>query len=339
MDDLIAEFNSIIEQWKRISLDDPRKGLALADDAVKCAERLGNAFMARALAVRGSALKLTGAHNESEEVLLGILENLDECDAAQRADVLRRIAYLRVEQRRFDEAILAIDEGIPISRALSRHQQGTMLLAKGFIYGEMAQYHEALSFFAESLALLSPKECPVSYDVAIHNIIVAISLDERIDLATLKVLLKSLDSARRGLTKKSRIFRLKLKWAASLVDLRLGMNNKALTALLGVRRELKRLRRPSIELAMVSIDVAQAYLESGDFDRCCDMLEKALRLIEATEGVNPSAAMSMVECLESLRANQFKIEKLLVARRALLKPDTIARPQREYIRSMQYSSD
>jgi len=335
MDDLIAEFNSTIEQWKKISLDDPHKGLALADDAVKCAQRIGNLFLTRALAVRGSALRSIGAHNESEKVLLGILASLDARDVAERTDILRRIAYLRAEQRRFDAAMEIIEEAEAASKSLPNHQQGKILLAKGYIYGEAARYHEAIPIFVRALLLLDARECPVSYDVAIHNIIVAISLDEKLDLPTLRSLLRSFDRARHGLSKKSRIFRLKLKWAGAIVDLRLGINNKALSALLSLRREFRLNRRPSVELAMISIDVGQAYIEAEDWERACIMLEKAHSLLEEVEGISPTAASSLAAAIEGLRTNHFNIELLLAARRAFL----ISNAVKKGARSMQYLSD
>lgn len=336
MDTLIAEFNSIIERWKQTYLDDPQEGLVLAHEAVDCAQKLGKRFMARALAVRGSALKTVGEYNKSEEVLLGTLDTLDEGAVVEKVDLLRRIAYLRAEQRNFDQAIEAIEGAAVIGVDLPKHIRGTILLAKGYIYGEMRRYHEAIPIFAESLLLLSPKECSVSYAVAIHNLIVAISLDERMNLEVLKQLLRSLDSARRGLARKSQLFRLKLKWAGALADLRLGMNNKALSSLLSVRRELRRNRRPKIELAMISIDVAQAYVELKDFTRALNMLERALLLIEKVEGVNPSAVMSMTACIDSLRASQFTVDMLHSARRTFLKPDTVSSND---LRSVQYPSD
>jgi tetratricopeptide (TPR) repeat protein len=204
----------------------------------------------------------------------------------------------------------------------------------------MNEYHEAIPYLIESLLLIDPELCTVSHDVAIHNLIIAISLDETLNFTTLKDLLAGLDRAGRSLSRKSPIFRLKRKWAGALIDLRLGMNNKAFSTLLGVRRELKRLRRSSVELAMVSIDMAQACIELGSFDRACEMLEKALKLLTEIEGVNPCAVASLGACLEALRANQFEIENLQVARRALLGSNTDNTDvRRECNMPMQYLSD
>lgn len=236
------------------------------------------------------------------------------------------------------EALATLDEAIEIcSNQPPSHDLGTVLLAKGFVYNEMYQPREAIPLLLKALELLDGKACQLSCDVALHNLIVAVSLDERLDRDTLDRILRRLDKARHSLSKKSRTFRVKLKWAEAIVDLRFGMNMKAKRSLIAIRREFRRSRRPTGEIVMISIDLAQAFLNTGDIDRCASILKQALSDLESMEGLAPTALDSLRDCLLALNERRFEIGLLMAARRSILRPsETVFRAEGC---QLQYTSD
>lgn len=218
---------------------------------------------------------------------------------------------------------------------LPQHLQGTILIARGFVYGGMGRYRDALTAFCEALERVDHKEDPSAAPIIIHNIVVAISLDEHTDHATLQQVLHKLDSVRKGLGRRSEGLRLRLKWAEALVDLRFGINNRALNSLVAVRRAFRRMHRPSMEFAMVSIDLAQAYIEVGDPVKCLEQLRTALSELQGIESLEPSACEELTECIGSLADKQFEIGMLYLARQGFLKP----KKDRQALQTAQYPGD
>lgn len=268
--------------------DDPIEAEDLASLALEVAECLSaetyganflNDLKAQAWAYVANSRRIR-SDLRSVEQTFEIAERLLERgtgDPIERAQVLDfRASFLR-DQRRFPEAIEAIDRAIATYReAEDDHLAGRSLAKKAIIYRDWRQPEKAIPVVEEAIALIDP------------------SRDRRLVLSTRQNLVTYLTEAgrpweaRRLLPEVRQLAReiggrldlVRVRWAEGLIADGLGDLAAAERALLEARREFVE-RGIGYDAAMVSLDLAAVYLRRGQTEETKRLATEMLPIFEA----------------------------------------------------------
>jgi hypothetical protein len=294
-----------IESWDDVSYRDPHAGKILAEVAVKLVAHLDKESQEVlgpcARAILGSSYRAIGElaeasfHLESvlAEYRAKLLPRLDE------ASCYRRMAYVRRDQLRYEEAINFAKLNISLCEAeQAKHETGRGYAALGAVYlymlnrGEVVSKNEPLKSLSQALEYIDPRKSMCSYETAIGNLAFALGLRQpwNTDLA-----LRHLRNAQR-LQAANRISRKtlpgsQLRWMIALVYQKAGVTGRAVEL-------LKRARQPIYEngylchYIRISLDLCDAYYRLGRWG--------SLRAI-AEEILSYQSAMSP-EALSALKA-------------------------------------
>jgi len=108
---------------------------------------------ARAATVLGNSYRVIGDTQRADEVYgeaLKLYRDLDE--PLDRADLRRRIGYLRIDQRRYDDALDELELARDVFEAAGNHERhGLVLMAIGHVYQEQGDADTALLRLVEAL--------------------------------------------------------------------------------------------------------------------------------------------------------------------------------------------
>ncbi len=292
-DETIAE---IIRQGATATVENPAEALKWADKGIELAKRFNTIRLARMIGFRGSALRAAGRYREAEKHFNEALERIGNQSPADKGDVLRRLACLRICQERIDEASkLAAQALVLIKEHGSRHQYGQGLIAKGVTCHANREYNKAVQYFSECLCYLDYKILPVAYHGALRNLIAATV--KASDPGEFDIVFQAIKTARSILPPNSHMARLKLKWIEGLANLRLGMNNRAVVLLREVSRKFK---DGNQDQAMLLVDLSKAYGELPDYKKAAGALRRALGIYRSIEGVKPEFIQTIEDCLKDL---------------------------------------
>ncbi len=173
------------------------------------------------------------------------------------ADILRRMAYLRINQFHWDQAIELSNQASYICRQEgSLHRYGEAVVAKGVAFYLTDRHAEAVKTFAHALCHLNPKKCAVTYHGTLQNLLVALVALK--DSSSVEEVYRELQKARKALPRDSKSAQVKLKWADGITFIRFGSSVRAIEVLRDVAEKLAALGTPH-EQVLVAIDLAQAY--------------------------------------------------------------------------------
>lgn len=293
-DEILA---AIREHGARLMMEDVGAVLEWADIGIQLARRYGAIRLARMLGFNGSALRLAGRYDEAESYFSESLSILDHQSPADEADILRRMAWLRADQERLDDASHLAHKAIELSKRYgSKHQLGKALVAAATVWYAQGEYDEAAQYFAEAQRHLDYQTSPSSYYAVSHNL--AAALVKAPNVKRFGSVFAAIKAARKSLPPRAAVARAKLKWIEGLLYLRLGNNHRAVEIL---SRLFKRFQGTPQECATLAVDLAKAYFELPDLAETCATLEQALKLYRSMEGVNPDFVASIAECLDGLR--------------------------------------
>jgi len=128
-------------------------GLELVSKVEEASEVKQPALRARAATMLGSSYRAIGDTQRADEVYREALKLYRDLDAPlDRADLRRRIAYLRMEQRRFEEALDELELARDVFEATGLEEQhGLVLMAIGHVYQEQGDADTALLRLVEAL--------------------------------------------------------------------------------------------------------------------------------------------------------------------------------------------
>ncbi len=260
----------VLESALEAGFEDPPAALELAELGVALAEalrettcprRLVNDLRARALATRGNARRIGGDLGGAEGDLAAAAELLGEgtADPLEEAFVLQRVACLRMDRRQFPEAMRAFDGALALYRLTGEtHAVGRTLIDKGLASGYAGDPDAAIRLIESGLARLDPARDPRTALAAKHNL--ALFRCERGDLDRATSLVKELlplYAARR-----ERLSLLRLRWLEGKLAQAQRRLPQAEEAFLEVQSAFLE-RQLGYDAALVTLDLAQVYLEQG----------------------------------------------------------------------------
>ena len=276
---------------------EPHKGLALTRPAPALASRIdevtsganGADLMLLAYSYLGGAYRRCDDYDRAEEAFTRAQGYKESASPKALAEHLRRLAYLRMVQRR-PEAFRLIGEAIAIHKCGSlvyRHALGECLLCRGHVYYTFNQPGKSLEDLSAALNHVSIKIDPKTYYSALHNL-----AGWAVDHGTEEELRAALANLRPALTLLNacwtrRYAKLKLRWLIGVVEARLGAQGRAELIYLEVRSGLVDLEL-GYEVGMLQVDLALLYLAQGRRAELEALVGETVRILHRL-GVEPKA--------------------------------------------------
>jgi tetratricopeptide (TPR) repeat protein len=313
--------------------EDPQEALARAELAPEyaalvireCPEVSAPVLRLRAHATLGSVRRGVGDFEGADAAFEQALQEKQNAPPLVRADLYRRLAYLRLFQRR-PEAHLWIGKALTIHRLegylVDRHEFGCCLLCRGHIQFELGDAGEALVDISAALNHISLRRDEKPYYAALHNLSVW-----AVDYGTEAQLFNALEKLKPALHllagyKKRHFPKYKLRWLVALVQARLGQTGQAELTYLEVRKGLLKLRLP-FEAAMLSIDLGLLYLRSGRLNDCRRLAGETIKAFQRMAS-EPNALAALMLWRRST-AEQLSVELLRQVRKALAEDAPLTR--------------
>jgi tetratricopeptide (TPR) repeat protein len=262
-------FFDFVEACNELTFENPKEGLELARHAPALAEKVAPGSKRPALihmtayAVLGSAFRAVGNYRDADKAFATAALHSKTLSDLERAELKRRMTYLRLDQRRVDEARELIDEAIGSYRQdgdlKNRHFLGCCYLARGNIHCETGSMGLAVVDYTESLNHIQLKRDPKVYYSAVHNL--AVALADCRDREALDRALQSLREAQQRVPYRGRhMAKFKLKWLMGLIYTVFGLTRHAVRLLYRARDGLIELGA-AYEVALISLDLALVYLD------------------------------------------------------------------------------
>lgn len=283
----MAFFGFYLERCDEVLFNDPERGLQLTSFAPELAEKVAEnhpeashpVLLLQAYGYLGSAYRRSEKYGRAEETFREGLRFERFAPGKILADFYRRLAYLRIFQGR-PEAFELIGDAITIHKRgnlVDRHALGECLLCRAHAYFQFKQPGKSLEDLTAALNHISIQKDEKPYFAALHNLAIwAVDYGTEGELeqamANLKPALAILNTCPRRHYAKYR-----LRWLIAVVDMRLGLHGKAEMALLEVRKGLVRLKLAA-ELGLLTVDLAQLYLDKGYLHRLHDLVEETDRI-------------------------------------------------------------
>ncbi|MCP4655113.1 MAG: hypothetical protein GY856_06795 [bacterium] len=273
-----------LEECDEIGCGNPPEGRMLADLGIKLAnlvaqhsQRNMDLLLGHAFAVLGSSYRAVGKLTDAEAAYsLAVLHYGDR--PLDKADLCRRISYLRMDQRRFEEAMDSVERSIFIYQTegvlIKRDGLGRALLARGQIFFEMGNPGASVRDLSAALNHISQYNS-IYYYAAAHNLATALAHVGKPE--DLKVALHHLCQAKRLIRGRQNVPKLKLLWLESIILLRFGCNRRAERLLETARLGLIGLRIP-LEAATITLELAGLYLREGRLDDLRSISAEALEM-------------------------------------------------------------
>ncbi|NJL27665.1 MAG: hypothetical protein HC897_07080 [Thermoanaerobaculia bacterium] len=275
------ECRAFLDRWFTISFGNPEAGKRHAAEGLAHVEALGRPpdLYARALAIAGSSCRQRGELEKAEAAYRRALEIYETLGfenhehALDAADLWRRIAYLRMEQRRYDEALAAANHAaLAFAAARSWDRYGRAVLTMGTIQLTKGD-QSAITTLSKSLRFLDANTSWEFHFSAVYNLAFALSRVGEPTAETLETALSLLTGARLSVRSRFRNpsarytggFRRKtppdalLRFLQGRILALLGQHPEARELLESAREDLIELEMP-LEAAMVSIELAECYL-------------------------------------------------------------------------------
>lgn len=270
----------------------------------------------RALCVLAGAYRRVGDLAQAEATYRLALE-FEDVSPDEQANLSRRLAVLRLDQGRIEEALALVNLSIGIYRQSDPHLFATALLIRGAIFLEIGRYSEAILDNAAALPRIDAKKSPKHFHAAIHNLCHALTRGAAFpeDLgAAIHYLRKAnrlIRAARKSLPK------LKLKWIHGLILNKLGSTRRGEALLESARQGLAELQAP-FEVAMVSLDLSAHYLREGRYWKLPVLAEETYQLFKALS-LDAEAVAALHLWSQATQAEVLTLEMIAVTRDALLK--------------------
>lgn len=279
-----ARLRRLLGASQNTLFDRPREGLeqarrtveSIGREARRLSEPARSELQAEAALGLANALRVAGDLPQAEAAFQRAGARVDEVPN----EVLRRrldarrwdlSASLYNDQRRFPEALAAIDRALALYRRLGdERREARAWINKGHVLDTAGARNRSLRAFRQALARLDPRHEPRQFAICMHNLlrglhrtgytIAALSL-----LGDVRALYEALGDETP---------RLRLRWLESEMLLEIGREAVAESIFEEVRAGFVELDMP-YDAALVSLDLAAMYLEQ---DRAYKLRDLALRL-------------------------------------------------------------
>ncbi len=229
---------------------------------------------ARVWAHHGNVLRILSDLNEADRAFCcaGEILETQPCEDLVLAEVRALEASLRRAQRRYEEALRAVDRAIQIYGEWDEwHLQGQELLTRARILSEMDRPEAALADLHRALPMLEPEAEPrFALIVTCHELHLLCETARFVDAEA------SLSRARELASEHgSPVDRLRVRWCEGRIAAALGPAAEAETAFREVRRGFIGLGN-GYDAALVSLDLAVLYAGQG---RAAEIRELAQEMV------------------------------------------------------------
>ena len=258
--------------------------------------------LARARTELANARRVTEDHVQALQDLELAARDLDHGSGSplDRARLLDVAASLFRALRRLDDAESSLSQAHRLYTNLGDfHLAGRILISWGILRGVRLDYPAALRLLERGLALVDRHRDPRLAFVALHNIVSFLVEDDRTDDARLLLDLphtRSLYQAHAG-----PYDLLQRRWVEARIDLAAADFARAKESLLAVREGFSRAARPFL-VALVGLDLARLYLDSGELDRIPPLAAEMLLSFRAFEA--PQEALAALLLLEQAASSR-----------------------------------
>ncbi len=208
----------------------------------------------------GSACRAMARFDEAEAALLIAARVLPASDILNRAEVLRRLAYLRADQRRKAEAFEMMDAVMAYWRPRGGRELGKRLISSAAIHGRFYEFARVAADAEEALTLLQHNGDRFHLS-AVYNLAAA-----RLELSSSRRELQAaaLNVAEAGrYTQAGTFTELRMHWLVGKLMRRLGQLDNAVAALERARVGIEA-RADGYDRALLLLDLAEVHLERGD---------------------------------------------------------------------------
>lgn len=260
----------ILERCWTVRFDEPLQTRDLGELAVVVAEALDPETYGRRVVgdLRGRAWSHLGNGRRIVADLHGAAEAFQQAerhlaegsgDSLERGFLLRTRALLLLDQRRFDESEALMEQALGLYRTERfEHEVGMTLMAKSYLCSNRGDVEGEISYLKEALPLLDLAREPRMKLVGVHNLGSALHRLGR-DTEAIALLIRW-----RFLYFEfgDRVFLVRLHWLEGVIARALRRSELAEGALQEARRGFLELSLP-YEMALVSLDLAELYLETG----------------------------------------------------------------------------
>ncbi|MCP4661144.1 MAG: tetratricopeptide repeat protein [bacterium] len=244
------------------------------------------ALRARARAILGSSFRRTGQLGDAEGAYAEALELYSQLEEPlDQADLYRRMAHLRRDQGRHQKALdLTGRAALIFLAADDRHSYGLVLNVAGSVYFATGAYPDALRRFGKALANLDYGKSAQAFYAAQNNFVAALVRHPDptpVQFAEALAALRSHDSRRR---RRPTVPSTVLRHLEALVLLRCGITRaRARWLLQGAHHDFVELGMP-LDVAAVSLDLAQVYLEDRRWFDLRQVAGEAVKLLAQVPG-------------------------------------------------------
>jgi tetratricopeptide (TPR) repeat protein len=272
----------ILERSWTVRFDEPERTRDLGELAVVVAEALDLETYGRCLVqdLRGRAWCHLGNARRIVADLRGAVDAFQIAeqhlaegsgDKLERGFLLRTRAQLLLDQRRLEESETLVDQALDLYRAeRADHEVGMTLIAKSHVRSIRGDTEGEISYLREALPMLDLAREPRSKLVAVHNLAYALHNRGRDAEAIAHLIRWRFLYFEFG----DRAFLLRLHWLEGLIARGLERPELAEGALQEARRGFLELSLP-YEMALVSLDLAELYLETGETGKVARLATEA----------------------------------------------------------------
>lgn len=307
---------SLIARSQACRWQDPEQMVLLAERAVSAAEsvdpneygrELVADLRARAFAELANAHRVSDDLESAERLLRRAVEHSARGtqDPLLLARIMRLTAALRSAQRRFDEALSLLDACYTIyERHGDRSNAGRALISKGLYIGYDNDPESAIRFLEAGLSMINPVTDPKLVLSAVHNLVGFLA-----DCGRFAEARRILGRARPAyVSEGDRLALIKMRWLEGRVAAGLGETKKAEQAFLEVQRDLEHAGL-SYHVALVSMDLADIWLQSGRTSEVRDLVEGIVSIFRARR-IAREALAALLLLREALAMDRVSLELL-----------------------------
>ena len=261
-----------LERCEDIRCHDPQAGLRAARAATALAQRVSKrdckgiegwcSLQVQALAVVANAQRSVTDYAAAEAACrVASFLFVEDADELARADLLQQLAFLRRDQRRFEDAERHADAVIRIYKDLGLHHLwGCALVDRGVLSICSNQPWKATGDLFEAMSLIDRRQNPRYYYSAVHNLALALADDRGSNPVEALYWLRY--AQRINEQPESSFSQIKLLWAEGRILEKQGMLSEAEHFLQTVRVRLLE-HRTLGDYALASLDLAGIYLKQS----------------------------------------------------------------------------
>lgn len=315
----------LLARCQELRHSNPPATVTTASLAVSLAERISPDvqgpraladLQALALAERGNARRVADDLVNAEADLKQALDRAST--GTEHPRVLARIldftASLRIDQRRLEEAGRLLDWVHYICLEMGeRHEAGRALISKSNAASYALDLQEAIRLLGLGLMLIETERDPHLVLTVVHNLAYHLIDDERAEEA-------------RGLMRESRplyaayggrVDQLKARWLEGRIAMRLNDLAEAEQAFQEVRTGFAEVG-VTYDIALVSLDLAEIWLEQGRTLQIQSLLDDTVRVFQA-RGIRREAVATLLMLRDSAAAQSITTSLLRAAAETLEK--------------------